>query len=353
MSTAPQTQSASNAPQVRKLKKGELLFSEGEGSRSMYFLKTGMIRIFKKKGDAYIEIDTIRAGQVLGELAFLDGNPRSASGEALTDCELMEISGPIFQQVLTSMPEWLKILLRTVVGRLRTAGTRIRQLEAASVAVDYSDKTGKRGSTYTYLPPVDAMKVMTSILLAASRYGKTMGNGVQFKHFTVNKFACQVMQVPSAKLISCIDLLIELGAIEVVNDDVLKLTHADYIDQVITYVNDENILEQSKRHDISVKAFAIMGYISKNIELFPAQEDGTAEINLAQIRKLEAANNGGKEPFRLDEIGELVKVGYMTNVSLKSSDKAVSTIQRESFLKAFQNQRFIMALNALNQEKRK
>src|SRR3954467_3009621 len=82
----------SSAAQSRKLKKGELLFAEGENSRAMYYLKTGMIRIFKKKGDSQIEIDTVRSGQIIGELAFLDGNPRSASGEALTDCELMEVS---------------------------------------------------------------------------------------------------------------------------------------------------------------------------------------------------------------------------------------------------------------------
>ena len=129
-------------PQTRRLKKGELLFSEGENSRAMYFLKAGMIRLFKKKGDSNIEFDTVRSGQVLGELAFLDGNPRSASGEALTECELVEISGPTFQEVLARMPDWLKIMLKTVVGRLRTASTRIRQLEQASTAFDYSDKDG-------------------------------------------------------------------------------------------------------------------------------------------------------------------------------------------------------------------
>ena len=353
MATAPQSAAPAAGPQTRKLKKGELLFSEGEGSRAMYFLKTGMIRIFKKKGDAYIELDTIRAGQVLGELAFLDGNPRSASGEALTDCELMEISGPAFQQVLASMPEWLKILLRTVVGRLRTAGTRIRQLESASVAVDYSDKSGKRSTTYMYLTPTEVMKCVSAVLLAYSRYGKPGEGGTHFKHFTLNKFACQIMQLPSAKLTSCVDLLVQNQAIKVISDDVLCLVDADFLDQIVTYINDENMLEQNKRHDISVRAFMIMSYIVKHIELFPAQADGSAEVNLAEVKKRETASNGGKEAFRFDEIGELIKVGYMTNVSLKSSDKAMSTIQRAEFLKAFRNQKFIMSLNALNQEKRK
>src|SRR3954469_11463229 len=113
----PPAGAAAPGPQTRRLKKGETLFAEGENSRAMYYVKSGMIRIFKKKGDSSIEIDTIRSGQILGELAFMDGNPRSASGEALTDCELTEISGPTFQAVFNQMPEWLKILLKTIVGR--------------------------------------------------------------------------------------------------------------------------------------------------------------------------------------------------------------------------------------------
>src|SRR4051812_20014532 len=124
---------ASNSrQQILRLKKGQLLFSEGERSRAMYLLQSGMIRLYLKKGESTVEIDTIRAGQILGELAFLDGNPRSVSGEALTECELVEISGTMFLDVLSKAPSWLKILLKTVVARLRAANTRIRQLESAS-----------------------------------------------------------------------------------------------------------------------------------------------------------------------------------------------------------------------------
>ena len=77
-------------------------------SRSMYFLKSGMIRIFKKKGDSQIEIDTIHAGQIIGELAFLDGNPRSAGGEALTDCTLVDISAQNFIETMAKLPDWMK-----------------------------------------------------------------------------------------------------------------------------------------------------------------------------------------------------------------------------------------------------
>src|SRR4051812_22223696 len=109
-----------------QLKKGELLFSEGEKSRAMFLVKSGAIRLFAKRGTSDVEIETIRSGRLLGELAFLDGNPRSVSGEALTDCELVEVSGPTFVEVLHKTPDWLKILLKTIVQRLRAATARIR-----------------------------------------------------------------------------------------------------------------------------------------------------------------------------------------------------------------------------------
>ena len=74
------------------LKAGDMVFNEGDQSKSLYFVKRGVIRIFKKKGVGAIEIQSIRAGQVLGELAFFDNQPRSASAEALTAVELVEIS---------------------------------------------------------------------------------------------------------------------------------------------------------------------------------------------------------------------------------------------------------------------
>ena len=218
----PQTPSAKPAqtgPQIRKLQKGEVLFNEGDNSRAMYYVRTGMIRIFKKKGDTSIEIDTIRSGQVLGELAFLDGNPRSASGEALTDCELMEISGPTFQAVLVNMPDWLKMLLKTVVGRLRTASTRIRQLESASTAIDYSAKDGKRSNQYVYLSPIDVLKICSGILLVGARNGTAIGGGVDLRVGLLNRYVYQIMGIPTAKITTFLDILAQGNIVTMVNNE--------------------------------------------------------------------------------------------------------------------------------------
>jgi CRP-like cAMP-binding protein len=350
--TSPQEAQAAAAtgPQNRKLKKGELLFAEGENSRAMYFIKSGMIRIFKKKGDSSIEIDTVRAGSVLGELAFLDGNPRSASGEALTDCELMEISGPTFQNVLANMPDWLKILLKTVVGRLRTASTRIRQLETASTAFDYSEKDGKRSAHYVYLTPNEVLKIASGLLLVGSRAGTNIKVGL------LQRYVNQIMGVPVAKITTFLDVLGQVGVVRLGEDSgstEVKLNEIDFLEQLIGYLNEENLLEPSKRHDVSLKGFMIMSCIAKHLSKYPKDEStGFATVNVAEVRAAETAAMG-KEPFRMDEFPELVKLGYASNVTIKSNDAVFTTLKPEPFLQAYKFQRVAMAISVINEQKRK
>jgi CRP/FNR family cyclic AMP-dependent transcriptional regulator len=313
--------------QQRKLKRGELLFAEGESSRGMYLLKSGMIRIFKKKGDSCIEIDTVHSGQILGELAFLDGNPRSASGEALTDCELVEISGPAFVQTLSEMPPWLKILLKTVVGRLRTASTRIRQLEQASTAVDYAaEKTGKRALSYVFLSPTDVLKVLSAILLVGSRNGQTLRMGL------VQRYANQIMGIPAAKISAVLDALSQIAILSETGSATV-LQNADALEELIAYINEENLAEPSKRHDMTPRAFVMMGQIANSLPLFPKDEaTGLSKVNLAKIYD--------KENLRLDDFMLIATLGYATAPDMKSAEEIYTYLDPERFARAARLQQF-------------
>lgn len=339
-------------PTVRRLNKGELLFQEGEMSRSMYFLKSGMIRIFKKKGDAFIEIDTIRSGQILGELAFLDGQARSASGEAMTSCELIEISGNVFLQTLGVMPDWLKLLLKTVVGRLRSASTKIKQLEQASTAVDYGD--GKRAQHYVFLSPYDAIKICSAILLVGSHYGKPAEdkNGITCKLGMINRYGNQIFGIPLSKIQGMLDLLQEQGALTCDGTDltsIVTLRDMGFIEEYVAFQNEENLLEEKKRHDISTKAFAIMTYIAKHLHKYPKSADGIVKVNLAEIKKNETQD--GKEPFTFDEFPELIHAAGCGTLGVRNNDEAFTEVPFEAFQKAFRIHRLVKALQAANETK--
>ena len=333
----------------RRLKKGELIFSEGDNSRSMYLIKSGMVRIFKKKTNSFIEIDTIRSGQILGELAFLDGNPRSASAEALTDCEIQEIGSQAFSATLVTLPEWVKILLKTVVGRLRTAGTRIRQLETAATAISY-DSDGGRQASYAFLSPPEFMRSCTAVLLVGLRHGAALKTSI------LNRYVTEVLQVPEAKLTAALDILAQVGVLRAEQDDKglsYSLVDPNFLERIITYLNEENLCEPKKRHDLTIKGFRLMTFIAKHLEKMPADPEGPkVQVNLAEIKKLETPE-GGKEPFLYEEFNDLERLGYASTLQMKSATEAMTELQVHAFMLAHKLQRVVKSIEVLNEQKRK
>ena len=80
------------------IKKGDTLLHEGEDSTQMYYLVKGTLGVYKRKGDIVSQIGNILEGEVVGEMSFLDKQPRCASVKALVDCELVEIPHSKFEE---------------------------------------------------------------------------------------------------------------------------------------------------------------------------------------------------------------------------------------------------------------
>lgn len=103
-----------------------ILLNEGEESNEMYYLQSGNLAVFKRKGDHQQQIGTIMAGELVGEMSFLDGHPRSATVKAITDSVLVVVPREKFVQLIDSHPKWFKALLNTLLDRLRKANARAK-----------------------------------------------------------------------------------------------------------------------------------------------------------------------------------------------------------------------------------
>ena len=112
--------------ELKEIKKDEFLMREGEKSFEMYHLKSGSLGVYKLKGAVEKQIGTIAAGELVGEMSFLDNMPRCATIRALEDCELSIIPREKMEQYLEKQPAWLKALHGTLVDRLRKANQKIR-----------------------------------------------------------------------------------------------------------------------------------------------------------------------------------------------------------------------------------
>jgi CRP/FNR family cyclic AMP-dependent transcriptional regulator len=109
-----------------RLMPNEYLMREGEESTEMYYIQSGTLAVFKRKGDQEHQIGTIMTGELVGEMSFLDNQPRSASVKAMSDSVLVVIPHEKLEHMLGTMPKWFSALLNTLTDRLRKANARIR-----------------------------------------------------------------------------------------------------------------------------------------------------------------------------------------------------------------------------------
>jgi CRP/FNR family cyclic AMP-dependent transcriptional regulator len=115
-----------NNAETIKLTPGEYLLHEGEASTEMYYLQSGTLAIFKRKGDKENQIGTIISGELVGEMSFLDKSPRCASVKAMTESILVIVPHEKLESTLNGLPKWFTALLHTLLDRLRKANARVK-----------------------------------------------------------------------------------------------------------------------------------------------------------------------------------------------------------------------------------
>ncbi len=113
----------------RFFRTGQVLFREGDPSKSLFIIKKGTVSIRKAKGNSYVEIAKLYTNEVIGEMTFFDRLPRSASAFAATDLEVMEITFESLDQIYSQVPEYLKTIMAALADRLRKANEMIRKIQ--------------------------------------------------------------------------------------------------------------------------------------------------------------------------------------------------------------------------------
>ena len=103
----------------RTFHRGSLMFIEGESSAEMFIVRSGKVRILKQEGGSTVELAILGPGSVIGELALLDHQPRSATAQVLEDTVVTVIDEELFTRTLQRIPPWLGNIVQLVVRRLR------------------------------------------------------------------------------------------------------------------------------------------------------------------------------------------------------------------------------------------
>ncbi|WP_093007201.1 Crp/Fnr family transcriptional regulator [Thermus arciformis] len=103
-----------------RLRKGELLFLEGEPVRALFVVRRGLIKVYKldPEGRKQVVLHVEGPGKVLAEVAlFLDRPTYPASAEALEESEVLAIPKDRFFQLLEERPPLARALIRYLARR--------------------------------------------------------------------------------------------------------------------------------------------------------------------------------------------------------------------------------------------
>lgn len=110
----------------RSYPKGVRVFHEGDRSDACYIVRSGDLRVTREHPDGRaITLATLGAGDIFGELAMLDGEARSASVEALSECELLALPAGDVRRLLSEAPDTTVKLVIALTRRLREANERL------------------------------------------------------------------------------------------------------------------------------------------------------------------------------------------------------------------------------------
>lgn len=113
----------------RRIPRGQVIFQKGDAGSSMMAVLRGRVRISAVSAEGReVMLNVINAGEVFGEIALLDGNPRSADATAIEATELLVVERRLFLPFLRSNEEIYPRLLAVLCARLRQTSSALEDL---------------------------------------------------------------------------------------------------------------------------------------------------------------------------------------------------------------------------------
>ncbi|NWF49847.1 MAG: Crp/Fnr family transcriptional regulator [Ignavibacteriaceae bacterium] len=131
--------------------KNAIILSEQESGSALFVIERGKVKISRISADGKeVILSLLSDSDFFGEMAILDGMPRSATVTAVEDTVLFIIQRQNFLDLLKTHPEISISLLQELTRRLRAADVKIKALslkdaegKVATVILQLADEIGK------------------------------------------------------------------------------------------------------------------------------------------------------------------------------------------------------------------
>lgn len=109
---------------------GSVITREGDPGDALYIIVRGRVQV----SHGGIALATLGAGDTLGEMSVFDGAPRSATGTALEETEVLRIGNEEFYEVLHEQVEIAEGVIRVLSDRIRNLDREVAERRQAGAA---------------------------------------------------------------------------------------------------------------------------------------------------------------------------------------------------------------------------
>jgi CRP-like cAMP-binding protein len=113
---------------ARDFPPGTVLFEEGQPGDYMYVVQSGEVEIRRQVGETERVLAVLPAGEFFGEMAILNGRPRSATAVVRSAARLIVIEGKTFEAMLRARPEIAMRIIKSLATRLENANQHVELL---------------------------------------------------------------------------------------------------------------------------------------------------------------------------------------------------------------------------------
>ena len=114
---------------TRRVARGATIFSKGDPGTGLMGVLSGNVKISVASSEGKdIVLNIFHEGEIFGEIALLDGRPRTADATAMSDCELVVIERRDFVPFLTSHPDVTLKFIEILCSRLRRTSEQVQDV---------------------------------------------------------------------------------------------------------------------------------------------------------------------------------------------------------------------------------
>jgi diguanylate cyclase len=110
-------------------KAGEIIMAQGDAGTCAYFIQEGRVGIVVEKDDGNVlDMGTRGPGSIIGEMAIVDNQPRSATIRSLENCRLLEITKDDFARSVRGANPIVRLIAQVILMRYRDILRRSQML---------------------------------------------------------------------------------------------------------------------------------------------------------------------------------------------------------------------------------